>query len=330
MSELDEFMEILGTDTNGGSKVGPGVRINRTAYPEDICHSDDSSQASDYSQWYVLPNNQFCATGTTIKTLHSSVYSIAQDSEGRVVFSQTQLVTDELLKLPDTASAKVLSSIHRFWEARNLFIKKKQVFKRGMLLWGPPGSGKTVTVTLLMLDLIRRDGIVILGKTHPNLVSQALQNLRRIEPNRPAIVVLEDLDELIDKYGESDLLSLLDGENQVNNVVYLATTNYPENLDPRFINRPSRFDEVIKIGMPSDEARAMYLRAKLNKSELSDSQLATWVVDTKGMSIAHLRELTVAVYCLGRDYNETIQRLKSMKITPKSTDSRTIGYGNDL
>ena len=56
-------------------------------------------------------------------------------------------------------------------------------------------------------------------------------------------------------YAESEYLSLLDGENQIGNVVYVATTNYPEKLDKRFTDRPSRFDVVQKISMPNEDGK---------------------------------------------------------------------------
>lgn len=149
--------------------------------------------------------------------------------------------------------------------------------------------------------------------------------MRRIEPERPLICVLEDINEMVDQYGEHALLALLDGETQIDNVVFVATTNYPERLDQRLVNRPSRFDEIIKIGMPSAEARSVYFRARLNKMELSDGKLAEWVKDTEGLSIAHLKEIVVAVYCLGREYAETLKRLKSMRNGLRSSSAREIG-----
>jgi hypothetical protein len=84
---------------------------------------------------------------------------------------------------------------------------------------------------------------------------KCLQMLRAVEPERQVVGILEDVDALIERYGESEYLSLLDGEAQVDNVVYVATTNYPERLDARIVDRPSRFDTIRYIGMPSAGAR---------------------------------------------------------------------------
>ncbi|MEW6737504.1 MAG: ATP-binding protein, partial [Acidobacteriota bacterium] len=278
----------------------------------------------DIVQWGILGNDTYIPSGATVFELPAAAYKVGTDDRGRLILIKSRIVTDKLLRLPDTAGDKVLNSIDIFWNSRDKFQQKGQLFKRGILLWGPPGSGKTVTVMLLINDLIERGGIVIVVQ-NPECTTQALEYVRRIEPERPLICVMEDLDEMIQRYSESSILTLLDGENQVDNVVHVATTNYPENLDARLVNRPSRFDEVIKIGMPSAEARTLYLRSRLSREEMPDERLDYWVRDTEGMSVAHLRELVVAVFCLGRNYSQTLERLKKMSRPPRSSDRATIG-----
>jgi hypothetical protein len=111
-----------------------------------------------------------------------------------------------------------------------------------------------------MKDMVSKGGVIILGDCHPERVAEALSGLRWVEPERPIVVILEDIDTIIDRHGESEVLSLLDGENSIDKVVFLATTNYPENLDGRIVNRPSRFDRVVKIGEPSALSRELYLK----------------------------------------------------------------------
>lgn len=281
-------------------------------------------------QWQVAEDGKFTPGGPTVSALPSGVYKPEWDGRfDRLVLEQRTLMTDTLITLADGVSHRVLHSIQHFWMSRERFHHHGQLFKRGILLWGPAGSGKTTTVIFLIQDLIARDGIVLLAD-NAEITSMALKVLRKIEPQRSFICILEDLDELIMRSGQATYLSLLDGENQIDNVVYLATTNYPERLDPRFVNRPSRFDEVIKIGMPSAAARQCYLRARLSLDEMSDAVLAATVHDTEGFSIAHLRELIVAVFCLQRGYQETLVRLRSMQRLPSTEDLRQrIGIGTN-
>jgi len=153
--------------------------------------------------------------------------------------------------------------------------------------------------------------------SHPKETLVLMSIIRKIEPRRPLIVVMEDIDEIINSHGEHIILSLLDGENQTDNVVFLATTNYPERLGERILNRPSRFDERIMIDVPSESARRAYLSAV---AELDAATLDHWVAETAGLSVAHLHELVVAVFCLDQDYDIVMKRLRAMMERPKDKE----------
>lgn len=304
MEDLDFDVEPLDPTPSGSER--PPQPVAEAQAGLKIYHSHPES-----SQWSKLGSGLYRASGVTKPKLPAGVYTAGYDSQGNLVFARREIITDELIELPDTASERVMAGIDTFWLAKDRFGLKKQIFKRGILLWGQPGSGKTALITQLTQKLIAKDGIVFY-LDHPELAAAALTQFRKIESDRHLICVLEDIDEMVTRYGEHALLNLLDGETQIKNVVFLATTNYPDRLAKRIINRPSRFDEVIKVGMPSDNARRIYLRSKFSYEELNNDEMEQWVNDTKDFSIAHLRELTVCVFCLKRDYNETIERLRHM------------------
>src|ERR1051325_7007958 len=208
-----------------------------------------------------------------------------------------------------------------FWASADRYRALGLIHKRGVLLWGPQGSGKTVTVQLLMSRLIARNGIVLLFG-NPQISLAVLPMIRRIEPERPLIVVMEDIDEMIGSYGEHDILSFLDGEKQIDNVVQIATTNYPERLGARILNRPSRFDERIFVGMPSPESRRTYLDRAIERSgrQIGTAELDRWRDETEGLSIAHLRELVAGVLCLNEPYEMVLGRLRVMNDRPKPVE----------
>jgi SpoVK/Ycf46/Vps4 family AAA+-type ATPase len=211
----------------------------------------------DYTEWGIAPNGIFRPSGARCNILPAGVYRAGLDVGG-VYFENRNVITDELIELDDTASLRVLAGIRTFWKSKEEYTKRSIIYKRGILLWGPAGSGKTATLMMMTRELVALGGLVILCE-NPELTNKALQALRRIEPDRPIIILMEDIEELISSHGEHDILALLDGENQINNVVNIATTNYPEVLGARIVNRPSRFDERIFVGMPSDAARRRYL-----------------------------------------------------------------------
>lgn len=191
-------------------------------------------------------------------------------------------------------------------------------------MWGPPGSGKTCTLQILMRELITEKKGICLRFGRPNVFIDGLRILRRQEPETPIIIVMEDLDGLFQRYNESDILNLLDGVEKVHKIVFLATTNYPEKLGARVVNRPSRFDKRFKIGYPSADSRKLYLESLFDGEE-TKHDLEKWVRDSKKFTFAHLKELFVAVNILGDDYVESIKTLKSMrdvKIQAKDAEGR--------
>ena len=279
--------------------------------------STNSQEQVEFKQWQIGANDTFRPAGLTREALPCAVYAFEQDSYGNLFARTVKVITDSLILLPDNASERVLEGMSTFWSMEDRYRKHGLLYKRGILLWGPPGSGKTATLTLLSKHLIDNGGIVVMCN-HPGLTSAGLAALRRIEATRRIICIMEDIDEIIQRHGEHELLALLDGENQVENICMVATTNYPDRLGARIVNRPSRFDERILVGMPSAAARRVYLRKVVG--EMDNEEIERWVVDTDQLSIAHLRELAAAVLCLGQDYDSVLSRLKSMRYRPKERD----------
>jgi hypothetical protein len=321
MTDSNDELNTLLIDSSDSLEGSPIVNMRQ----ESDTMADEVSKrrkTSEYKQWTVEPNDCFRPAGSTQNILDSGVYTVDRDEYG-IFFHRVNVITDNLINLPDTANDHVLQGMRKFWKRKERYTENGFLYKRGFFLWGPPGGGKTATVTMLSRDLIAEGGLVIMCES-PSITSKGLSALRRIEPNRPIVCIEEDIDEMISINGEHQLLALLDGENQVENIVHVATTNYPEKLGARIINRPSRFDERIKIGMPSAEARKIYLRH--TAKNLDETKLEQWVADSEGFSVAHLRELTAAVLCLDQPYDEVISRLKSMKYHIKGED----GFGGKL
>lgn len=286
------------------------------------------SDKETHSQWALGGNGRYMPVGATVTKVPAGVYETFA-IPGMWGLEHLPIASDGIYLLPDMATDTVLKEVRKFWTSEEKYRAHQLLYKRGLLLWGPPGGGKTVAVKLLMNELIKQDGIVIMA-SNIQLTTMCLKAIRRIEPKRNLIVVFEDIDEIISYNGESGVLSMLDGENNVDNVLNLATTNYPEKLGARIINRPSRFDRTIKVGMPTEEARKAYLE-KATNGGLSAQNLVQWSMDTDGLSIAHLRELIAAVYCLDQEYDDVLKRLKEMATPIKGDDgfkSKNMGFVN--
>ena len=130
--------------------------------------------------------------------------------------------------------------------------------------------------------------------------------------------VFEDIDATIKQYGDSVLLQLLDGNAQVNKVVNLASTNYPERLDRRIVARPRRFDRLLKIESPEARLREAYFAAQAARPDAR--RLAHWVELSEGLPFAALTELVISVECLGHDLEAAAHMLRELDRHMPSSD----------
>jgi SpoVK/Ycf46/Vps4 family AAA+-type ATPase len=265
-------------------------------------------------QWTSGDGKRFFAAGKTIRYLPPAVYEL-DSCESGIFFEKIDVKTEGLIRFPQTNSERVIREIETFWDKEDRFREYKLSYKRGIILWGPPGSGKSCTIQLIIKDVVERGGIVV-KFGHPALFLKAMRNLRDIQRDTPVVVLMEDIDSTLQYYSESNVLNILDGVDEVDKCVFLATTNYPERLGARILNRPSRFDKRFKIGHPNSQSRVLYFEHIFNgrdKAKELGVDIEQWAEDTKGFSIAHLKELFVAVCILGDNYNEALETLSSMK-----------------
>ena len=303
------------------------VRRMQTAetMPED---SEEKEVRVSWEQWTELNEGAgYTAAGKTVDELKPGFYDITV-VDGRIIWLPVRARQDKLIRFPDSKTDIVLSEIEKFWKREQSFIDHDLPYKRGILMWGPPGSGKSCTVRLLAEQVVERGGIVIMFP-NPETFVGAFRQLRDIQPDTPVVVMMEDLDAIIERQNESKILNLLDGTEDVHKCLFVATTNYPEKLGPRIVNRPSRFDRRIKIGHPGPASRKMYLDTLILEGDLPltaeqhgkaiEVGVEKMVNDSEGWSLAHLKELFVATIILDADYVETVRILDKMKDKVAST-----------
>ena len=272
-----------------------------------------------YKEWIETRPNEFVpATKVIIKAnVPPGSYVITWDYQnGNPIFIRKPIKLDELLMLPDPMFTSILGDIQYFWDNQKKFDEYKYAYKRGILLYGPPGSGKTSLIALLSQDIISRGGVVINIKD-PNdlkIYNDAVGKIfRSIQPDTPVLTIMEDIDGLAQaKETETLLLNILDGVYQLTNVVYLACTNYPEKLEARILNRPSRFDKRYFISLPSAEVRKFYLERKIYPDDLKKLDLDDIVEKTEGLSMAHLGEFVKSTFIFGKTVEESVTCLKEM------------------
>jgi hypothetical protein len=170
-----------------------------------------------------------------------------------------------------------------------------QHLKRGVLLYGAPGTGKTHTVRYL---LSRLPGVTIISISGRALtrITQACSVARTLQP---AVVVVEDVDLIAEERtarpGENpllfQLLNEMEGLNSAADVTFLLTTNRADLLEPALAARPGRVDLAAELPLPDAGARRALLRLYQGNLLLDDVDLEAVIERTEGVTAPFLREL---------------------------------------
>ncbi len=176
---------------------------------------------------------------------------------------------------------------------KKLYKRLDVPYRRGVLLHGPPGNGKTSLIRMvggqlpkIPFMLLRSD-----GQMSPGALRQIIQRWQR---QAPAALVIEDLNWLLEQIDVSQFLNLIDGieRQDAAGLLLIATTNYPEKLDPAINNRPGRFDVTIELGNPDLVLRQAFFDKNLTKdTDLDDRTRVEAAKQSDGLSFAHLREI---------------------------------------
>lgn len=309
-------------DTEFANKVGTAVRPRGEhptfpGSPSAISDNSDWAQTVASARCWAQSGDAYFPVTEVVQEIPPGAYRCRHSQRGPYL-EKMPIEIDSLLTLPDSAVETLLAEFKQFWTLRKNFSERGFTFKRGLLMWGPPGSGKTSAIWQMTQELVRLHKGVVLFVEDPHLATLCVALLRRIEPERPMITIMEDLDALVSQHGEHGFLALLDGETQISNVVHVATTNYPEYLDRRFVDRPSRFDTIMRVGMPSPQARRVYFKAK--EASLDEITLERWVKRTEDYSIAHLREVIIAIKCFDQPEDAVFGRLDTMRQQKPESD----------
>ena len=267
---------------------------------------------------YVDRGNYKSPTSKTVETLAPGVYRIESGMSGPY-FERHEFATDELLRFNGCGYDEIMEEVEKFWVLENDFAKFGYTHTHGILLEGKPGMGKSCLIKLLMESIVEHGDVVFSVRSTHTLV-EGIKAFREVEPNRKAFVVMEDVDDMISySSAEHALLELMDGDAQVNRLLFIATTNYKNRLPERML-RVGRLGTHFEIKAPSSEGRRLYLNHKLGKYETPEN-IEKIVRNTEGLGFNHLKNLVLSVYCFKRDMKKSVEKLRTSAGLPNITDS---------
>ena len=226
-------------------------------------------------------------------------YSGGYWQKSAALFGAIKSATFENLVLPPALKQEIRTDFKQFFSSRKVYERYGVPWKRGVLLIGPPGNGKTHTVKAL-LNMMGKPCLYVQSfraqyRTDHDCIREVFKRARE---TAPCILVLEDLDSLVTERNRSYFLNELDGFAANTGIVVLATSNHPERLDPSILERPSRFDRKYYFDLPAEAERTAYLRM-WNEQLQPDLQISPPAVEsivssTDGFSYAYLKELILS------------------------------------
>ena len=175
-------------------------------------------------------------------------------------FHERPRMTEDDLILPADTFADVRRQVVGVARNSERLRASGQHLKRGLLLYGPPGVGKTHTVRFLVSELVDTTIVELTGETL-GAIRDACSIARSLQPS---MIVVEDVDLIAqerDHYGGETpllftLLNEMDGLAEDADVVFLLTTNRADLLEPALASRPGRVDQAVHIDVPDRASQA--------------------------------------------------------------------------
>ncbi len=214
-----------------------------------------------------------------------------------LTFHPRPSVTRDDVVLPDGLLSRIERHTVGFSAHAEALRASGQSLRRGLLLYGPPGVGKTLTARYLSSVLAERTVLLLTGVAMGALPAMA-QLARRLAPS---LVILEDVDLIAEERtmrarGASpsflfELLNEMDGLREDADVVFLLTTNRPDLLEPALALRPGRVDLAVELPLPDADGRRRLLARYSQGLDTSTVDLDAYVPDLEGTSPAFIREL---------------------------------------
>lgn len=214
--------------------------------------------------------------------------------------NNTPILNDNLLELLNKEIASFLVN-EKMYKEHNF------EYKRGILMYGPPGNGKTSFIKSFVRDL---NAMVIMASANDyeevDFLGKFLSDNKHDKMLK--VIIFEDV-EVMNSMCRSRFLNLIDGMSRLHRVIFIATTNFPEKLDIGISQRPSRFDMMIEVNAPNAETRTKLIK-KLFK-DIDARTLCKVVKETEGFSGAYFKEIYTLHKLMNIDIETAVRELKT-------------------
>ena len=232
------------------------------------------------------------------KVFRGNVLSVEQDCRGdtTVRFHKLPEVRRDALILPEDLLRRIERQAMGLSKHADRLKAAGRHMKRGILMHGKPGTGKTLSAMYLAAQMAGRTVLVLTGGAVGS-IETACALARLLEP---ATIILEDADLIgTERHHQSvganallfELLNQMDGLGSDADILFILTTNRPDFLEPALAARPGRIDLAIEVPLPDAGCRRRLFELYARGLQFAPVDLELWVRRTNGVSAAFIREL---------------------------------------
>lgn len=254
--------------------------------------------------------------------------------------AKTSFVQDSILE-EFVHTKDIETKVESFFSKFHVYKKYGiEIPKRNILLYGPPGSGKSTALIKVATKYAKDNETVVITYATDKFDSYEVKSLiKRLKYNGPKklVLIVEDIGGVeIDEVkmrSDSSLLSLLDNQEKIFKIptLIIATTNFPEVFLGNLTNRPGRFDDKIEVGYPDGEARKKLLMFFTQNQASTESQVLMSDKKTQEFSPAHIKEAIIRSELYDKTIEEVIKEmLKEIDLYKKAFSKKMkVGIGFD-
>ncbi len=224
----------------------------------------------------------------------------------------SETATDKKIRITYEEVGGLQGEINAMREIVELPLRHPELFSRlgvephsGVLLYGPPGCGKTLIAKVIASEsdanMYSINGPEIMNKYYGETEAKLREIFKEAKDNSPSIIFIDEIDAIAPKreeaYGDvekrvvAQLLALMDGLTERGNVIVLGASNRPDSIDPA-LRRPGRFDREMEISVPNADGRLDILHIHTRGMPLSnDIDLKSFATELHGYTGADIKSL---------------------------------------
>jgi len=232
------------------------------------------------------------------RTTNLTILSEAsEDKKSRITYEQVGGLQEEIKVMREIVELPLRHP--------ELFVRLGIEPHSGILLYGPPGCGKTLLAKVLASESDARmfsiNGPEIMNKYYGETEAKLRDIFKEAKENSPSIIFIDEIDAIAPKreeaYGDvekrvvAQLLALMDGLTDRGNVVVLGATNRPDSVDPA-LRRPGRFDREMEISVPNADGRLEVMQIHTRGMPIADDvNLKSLAAELHGYTGADMKSL---------------------------------------